>query len=402
MEELFAMKDFYALYDDNQLLVMVLIMIIAFFPMLFVVKRIVSPSVKKVAKIKGEKYEKTIEKHHLTSRIFHLFASLYLVFWGDMFDKISSIPHAVLRIKEVTITVYLVFSISTLLLALINIAAEMYKAKAASKRVPIGLHTQILKIFITICAILTTISLVMGISISSVFTSLGAAAALLTFVFKDALLGLTASLQLTFQDIIKVGDWVSMPSYNADGTIEKITITVVVIRNFDQTYTTVPTYAFLTTGVKNWRAMFESGGRRIKRSINMDMAAIEICKQKDLDRIKTIPLMSAMAEQDPELFKEKSAVANITLFRKYIDSYLKSNDGIHKEGFTFLVRQLNPTPDGLPIELYIFTKDTNWVNHENIQSDIFDHLIGIMPQFKLKAFQSTVQLNADSINTIQY
>lgn len=166
-----------------------------------------------------------------------------------------------------------------------------------------------------VSAILAIFSLVIGISISSLFTSLGAAAALLTFVFKDTLLGLIASLQVTFQNIIQVGDWVTLPQYNADGDIQKITITVVVIRNFDNTYTTVPTSAFLTTGVKNWRSMFEMGGRRIKRAISLDMSTIKICTQKELDAIKKLPYMLEFAAENTTLFDQESQTTNLTMFR---------------------------------------------------------------------------------------
>lgn len=393
MEELFAIKDVYSLFEGNQMLVMICIMIIAFYPLLFITKKVVSPSVNKIVKLKGEKYEKIIDRYHFTTRLVHLFVAFYLMFWGDIFHKSHLMSDAAIRAKDLIITVYFIFAISTFLLAVINIGSDMYKTKALSNRVPIGLHTQIIKIFIVICAILTTVSTVLGISVSSLFTSIGAAAALLTFVFKDTVLGLMASIQLTFQDIIKVGDWVTLPSYNADGDIEKITITVVVIRNFDKTYTTVPTYAFLTTGVKNWRAMFQSGGRRIKRAISLDMDTVKICSQAELNKFKKMPCMHDLAVEKPELFDAKNSVANITMFRKYIEQYLKANENIHQEGFTFLVRQLDPTENGIPIQLYIFTKDTKWVNHEAVQSDIFDHLLGIMPEFELKAFQASLYVN---------
>jgi miniconductance mechanosensitive channel len=391
MEELFAINDFYSLYEGHQTLVMFFVMIIAFYPLLLITKRVVSPSVNKVAKSRDANYEEILNKHHLTARLVHLFISFYLMFWGDVFDKSDLMSSVVVRIKDVGITIYLIFAISTFLLALLNIAADIYKTKAVSKRVPIGLHTQIVKIVIVICAILTTFSLVMGVSISSLFTSIGAAAALLTFVFKDTVLGLMASIQLTFQDIIKVGDWVTLPSYNADGDIEKITITVVTIRNFDKTFTTVPTYAFLTTGVRNWRAMFQAGGRRIKRAISLDMDTIKICDQKVLNKFSKMPCMKELVKSDPAIFDGKNSIANITMFRKYIEQYLKVHKDIHNDGFSSMVRQLAPTPNGVPIEIYVFTKETRWANHEAIQADIFDHLLGIMPEFELRAFQTVMQ-----------
>ena len=270
---------------------------------------------------------------------------------------------------------------------------EIYNKTRYSKRVAIELHIHIAKIVIVTCTTLSVLSLLLGVSISSLFTSIGAAAALLTFVFKDTVLGLVSSLQLTFLNIIRVGDWVTLPQYNADGNIEDITITVVTIRNFDKTYTTVPISAFLTTGVKNWRAMFESGGRRIKRALNIDITTITICKDKDLVLIKKLSTFKNLIKEKPVLFEANNGITNVSLFRYYIEEYLKSHQQIHNEGFTFLVRQLSPTENGLPVELYVFTKDTNWINYESIQADIFDHLIGIMPIFNLKIFQNIFRQN---------
>lgn len=387
MEELFAIKDFYNLYEQHSTLILLGVMIVAFHPLLFITRRIVTPNIYKVAKLKGEQYEKTLDKYRITKRIFHLFAALYLTFWEDIFHK-TIISAAAIKFVDIIVRLYLVFAVSTLLMTLIDIATDLYNKRAVSQRVPIGLHAQIVKILIGIFSILTILSIVLGMSISSLYTNIGAAAAILTFVFKDAAVGLVASLQLTFQDVIKVGDWVTLPNYNADGTIEKITITVVMVRNFDKTYTTVPTYAFLTTGVKNWRAMFESGGRRIKRSLKIDINTVKICDQALLNRISQIPHLKKLVTSQPGLFKVENAIANIAIFRKYIAEYLRFNENIHQGEFTCMVRELEATEYGLPIELYFFTKDTEWINYEIIQADIFDHLLGIMPQFELKAFQA--------------
>ncbi|CAF3907213.1 unnamed protein product [Rotaria magnacalcarata] len=294
----------------------------------------------KLIRVKDKLYPKLLSKHKLSNQIIKVFLALYMVFWADIFDKSNLMTSVTTKIKDVVITAYIIFTITSLILTIINITADLYNNRGLNKKIAIELHTQIFRIFIVLCAILAIFSLVVGISISSLFASIGAATALLTFVFKDIILGLIASLQVIFQNIIQIGDWVTMPQYNADGDIVKITITVVVIRNFDNTYTTVPTSAFLTSGVKNWRPMFEIGGRRIKRAIRQ-------C--------------------------------------------LKDNKNIHQEGFTFSIRTLDPTPNGIPIELYVFTKDTKWVNYEEIQANIFEHLLGMLPFFKLKAFQSVIR-----------
>ncbi|MFK7968360.1 MAG: mechanosensitive ion channel family protein [Rickettsiaceae bacterium] len=345
----------------------------------------------KLVKVKDKLYTQLFRKHKLSNQLIKGFLAIYMVFWADIFDKSSLMTNITTKMKDVVITAYIIFTITSLILTLINITADLYNNRGLNKKVAIELHTQILRIFVVICAILAIFSLVVGISISSLFTSIGAAAALLTFVFKDTVLGLIASLQVTFQNIIQVDDWVTLPQYNADGDIVKITITVVVIRNFDKTYTTVPTSAFLATGVKNWRPMFESGGRRIKRSISVDMDTIKICTPEELTSIKKLPYMSNLAKENEELFENKNQKTNLSMFRYYVGECLKDNKNIHKDGFTFLVRTLDPTPNGIPLELYIFTTDTNWVNYEEIQSNIFEHLLGVLPFFKLKAFQSVIR-----------
>ena len=380
MENLFTIKSLYTFYAEYQLLIILFIMVIFLYPFLISAKTVVLPGISKLIGYKSKKYAEILHKKNLSGRIIKVFLALYLEFWSDLLDQSNLINNVIIKIKDVVITTYVIFAITSLILAIINATTDLYNVRELNRKIAIELHTQILRIFVVVSAILAIFSLVIGISISSLFTSLGAAAALLTFVFKDTLLGLIASLQVTFQNIIQVGDWVTLPQYNADGDIQKITITVVVIRNFDNTYTTVPTSAFLTTGVKNWRPMFEMGGRRIKRAISLDMSTVKICTQKELNAIKKLPYMLEFAEENQ--------TTNLTMFRHYIGQYLKNNKNIHQEGFTFLIRTLDPTPNGIPIEIYVFTKDTKWLNYEEVQASIFEHLLGILPIFKLKAFQA--------------
>jgi miniconductance mechanosensitive channel len=388
MENLFTIKSLHTFYAEYQLLIMLSIMVTFLYPFLISIKKVVLPGISKLIGYKNKKYAEILYKKNLPGHITKVFLALYLEFWSDLLDQSNLINNVIIKIKDVVITTYVIFAITSLILAIINATADLYNVRELNRKIAIELHTQILRIFVVVSAILAIFSLVIGISISSLFTSLGAAAALLTFVFKDTLLGLIASLQVTFQNIIQVGDWVTLPQYNADGDIQKITITVVVIRNFDNTYTTVPTSAFLTTGVKNWRPMFEMGGRRIKRAISLDMSTVKICTQKELNAIKKLPYMLEFAAENKTLFNQENQTTNLTTFRHYIGQYLKNNKNIHQEGFTFLIRTLDPTPNGIPIEIYVFTKDTKWLNYEEVQASIFEHLLGILPIFKLKAFQA--------------
>jgi len=274
-----------------------------------------------------------------------------------------------------------------LVLAIIDSVAEIYqnKTSAYSKITPISLYLQILKICIASIATIITISKLLNISLGAFLTSLGAAAALLTFLFKDTVLGLVASLQLTFQDIIRIGDWITINQYNIEGTVEKITISVIRIRNFDQTIATIPTASLLTTNITNWRGVTESGARRIQRSLCINMATIEFCSSTELEAIKNSNLLSSSVV---EKIKLEDNITNIKLFRLYTQEYLKNNPLIYQQSFPFLIRQLAPTVNGLPIELYIFTTKTGSAEFEEVQADIFDHLMAVLPQFRLKIFQN--------------
>ena len=375
------------IYEEYKLAIVTCIMIIMLYPVWFVAKRVITLTIKKSFARKGELYNKTLERNNIYTRLMQLITVVYFMIWSDVVDQSMIISPVVIRLKHSAIQIYAVITVVMLLNAFINIGLEIFQKKSLSKKTPIALHAQILKIILISCSILACVSVTFGVSISSLFASLGAAAALLTFVFKDTLTSLMASLQVTFQDIIRVGDWVSVPSRGIDGDVEKITITLVLIRNFDRTTTTVPTGIFLNEAVQNWRSMVEKGGRRIKRALSIDMDTIKIYNQQDLDLISKLPCMLEFARTNKNLFNAANDITNITMFRHYVSCYLKHHQGIHKEGFTFLVRQLAPTAQGLPLELYVFTKDTNWINYEAVQSEIFEHLLGVLSKFNLKVFQ---------------
>jgi len=393
MIDLATLLNMYKAYSNN-ILTTTCIALTTLYPFLYITRKGINIAINKVVELLGEKYKKLFIKHSLCCKIQYLLVALYLIFWWDILDKSEFNANIVARIIGLIISSYTVITITALLMTMVSIGVAIYKIESLPEHASINLHAQILKIIIAIGCGLTIISSVLGVAISSVLTSLGAATALLTFIFKDTFLGLVSSLQLILQDIARVGDWVTLPSYNADGVIEKITVSIVVIRNFDQTYTTVPTSVFLTTGVKNWRGMFENGARRIKKSINIDMHTISTCDQDRLNTIKCLPSMQALALQNKELFNTRKVIINITLFRHYIAQYLQSHSDIHQQDYTFLVRYLEPNPIGLPIELYVFSKDTNWIHYETIQSNILEHLLGVLPIFGLKVFQGVC--NSDS------
>jgi len=281
-----------------------------------------------------------------------------------------------------------------------NSAKEILLQIERFKDKPIGSFTQLGKILIYAVAIILIISIAIGKSPLYLLSGLGAMAAILLLVFKDSILGFVASIQLSGNDMVRVGDWVTVSNYGADGDVIEINLTTIKVQNFDKTITTIPTYAFISDAFTNWRGMENSDGRRIKRAINIKIDSIKFCSPEILERFKKYHLITNYIEDKQKsisAFNKKHNVdkselingrhlTNIGLFRIYIQEYLKNNPNINNE-MTCMVRQLSPTEFGLPIEIYSFSKNKAWVEYEAIMSDIFDHLFAATPNFELEIFE---------------
>lgn len=276
---------------------------------------------------------------------------------------------------------------------------DIYQSYEISKSKPIKGYIQTIKIIGYILGVVVIISIIIGKSPFILLSGIGAMTAVLLLIFKDTILSLVASIQLTSNNMIKIGDWVSMPKYDADGDVIDIALHTVKIQNFDKTITTIPTHKLIDESFKNWRGMTESGGRRISRSVNIDMSTIKFLTDEMIEKFKSSKYLKQYIEDilaDIEAYNKKidandnlikRRLTNIGIFRAYLNLYLKNNPKIHKD-MTFLVRQLAPTEKGLPIQIYVFTTDNNWINYEKIQGDIFDHILAILPEFYLKIFQN--------------
>jgi len=285
--------------------------------------------------------------------------------------------------------------------ALLNGGSEIYQSYEISKEIPIKVFVQLIKVAVYFVGGIFVISLLLGKTPLYLVSGLSALTAIFMLIFKDAILGFVAGIQLTANKMVAHGDWIEMPNYGADGDVVEVGLTTVKVQNWDKTITTIPTYALISGSFKNWRGMTESGGRRIKRAIYIDMNSVQFCTEDMLTRYKKVQYISdyieAKGKELPEYnlaqgVDEHSIVngrkmTNIGTFRAYIVAYLKNHPKIHKE-MTSLVRQLAPTEDGLPIEIYVFCKDIAWANYEAIQADLFDHLIAAIPEFDLKLFQN--------------
>lgn len=291
--------------------------------------------------------------------------------------------------------------------ALMNALNEIYESRPSFNGVSIQSYLDIAKILIIVLAVIISISLFSGQSPLVLLTGLGALTAVLLLIFQDTLLSIVASIQIVAQDLIKEGDWVEIPSYGADGDVVNISLHAIKIQNFDKTYTVIPTYKIVDVAYKNWRGMQQSGGRRIQRSLLIDMTSIKFCDQEMLERLCQVDLIrEGLQERMQAIASYREAhpgqddspldgpqITNTEIFRSYIQAYLRSRTDIHQENMPFLVRTLAPNPTGLPIELYIFARTTDWFKYETIQSEIIDHLLAAAWHFDLRVFQEPTGLD---------
>jgi len=300
-----------------------------------------------------------------------------------------------------TSLIYMVLVIVLALDSALNAMVDILRSSEVSRDLPVKSVVQVLKLISYGIAAIAVVSLIIGQSPSLLLGSLGAMTAILMLVFKDPILGLVAGIQLSANRMLARGDWIEMPKYGADGDVLEVALTTVKVQNWDKTITTIPTYALITESFKNWRGMSESGGRRIKRSINIDIGSVRFCDQEMLDRFSTIRYIAEYVEKKRQEITSWNSerkvdaldlingrhLTNVGTFRAYVIAYLRNHPMIHQD-MTFLVRQLEPVEHGLPLEVYVFSRDQEWSNYEAIQADIFDHILAIAPVFDLRIYQS--------------
>ena len=249
---------------------------------------------------------------------------------------------------------------------------------------------QMLKLVVVCVGVIIIIATLIDKSPLAILTGLGAGAAILMLVFQDMIKGLVAGVQLTANDMLRPGDWITVPKYGANGDVIDVSLTTVKVRNWDKTITTVPPYALVNDSFQNWRGMFDIGGRRVKRSINIDMHSIRFCTAEEMSRYRQQPWMEGFEETG-------SQEVNLYVFRKYVEYYLRHHPKVNQE-LLLIVRQLQPTADGLPLELYFFSADTMWVKYEALQSEVFDHVLAVIHDFDLRVFQSPSGLDLQSLS----
>jgi len=365
----------------------------------FISRKILRSFFYKVSKNTKSKFDDFLLKNKVPS-IIACFPPILLLFFS-LDDILSKYPTG-LDFIQILLEVFGALITIIFVKRLLNSIKDYLKTLSNFRDKPIDSYIQVIMIFIWFFGIMVIFSIISGKDVGTFLATLGALSAVILLIFKDTILGFVASIQVTVNDIVRIGDWITMKSYHADGDVIEINLSTVKVQNFDKTITSIPTYKLVSDSFINWRGMSESGGRRIKRSILIKVSSIKFLNDEKLTELKEIERISSYITQRKEDIekdnKDKGVnkklllngrnMTNIGLFRRYALAYLKDHPQISQD-LTVMVRQLAPSPEGVPLEIYVFVKDKVWVNYEKIMSDIFDHLLAAIPTFDLECFEYT-------------
>lgn len=395
-------SDFLLEYDLDPTLVrylsvIIMILFITFICIVanFITKKVIIRVITGIVKRSKFRWDDVLLERKVFRRLSHIVPAIIIHTFAHNFKE----PYE--QLIEMGVNVYVIIVALIIISSVLDAANDVYQTYEISKTRPIKGYIQVVKIIVIIFGAILVIANLMGKSPLILLSGIGALSAVFMLVFKDSLLGLVAGIQLTSNDMVRVGDWIEMPKYGADGDIIDISLNTVKVQNFDKTITTIPSYALISDSFINWRGMQNSGGRRIKRSLFIDTATISFCTEELIEKFKNVHYLAdyiTHREHEIEEYNEKNhinrsnpvngrALTNIGVFRAYISNYLQNHPGIHKE-MTLIVRQLAPTENGLPLEIYAFTNDVRWDVYETIQADIFDHLFAVAQEFGLRVFQN--------------
>ena len=381
------------IFIKNNPFVKYLIAIIFAYILFFVTKKVVLKTISKIFEKTSTTLDDVLINKNVFSKLPYLIPLVFLYSLRDLLPIFKIIDRLFLSL----IAVIILISLN----ALINAVNDVYEKTRFHEKLNIKSYIQLTKLFINVVGVIIITAIIAGKSPVYFLSGLGALTAVLMLVFKDTILSLVSSIQITSNNLFKVGDWIEAPQFGADGNVIDIALHSVKVQNWDKTISVIPTNKLINSSFKNWKGMSDSGGRRIKRSIKINMKSIKFCSNEMIEKYKSIELIRNYINTKVENISvhnsEKNidqndllngrSLTNVGTFRAYIELYLKNHSKIHKE-MTFLIRQLAPQSDGLPIEIYVFSSDTNWVSYESIQSDIFDHLLAILPEFELEIFQN--------------
>ena len=383
--------------DENLRL---LVIIGSSFGIFLVLRVLVFPALKRIAKKTNTIIDDLFLEKKFLNRL--SFVAVFTFLNGIVFTEFSiDLMNSEVgqRIISSFLAIFLGLTLNELL-SILNNASSKYDAL---KDRPIKGYIQIVKIILNAFIFIIVFAILSGQSVTYYISGLGALTAVLLLVFQDTILSFVASVQIGQNNIINNGDWIEVPEYGADGDVIDIALHTVKVQNWDKTITSIPTSKIISTSVKNWRGMSEFGGRRIMRSITVDISSIKFLSIQDIENLKKIPPIKSYLDEkikEVEMFNNDSSndtsqieqrnLTNIGTFRAYVENYLRQNESLDTQNMTFLVRQLAPTNQGVSIQIYTFTKTTDWVEYEKIQSDIFDHLLAVLHKFDLRAYQDGI------------
>ena len=364
----------------------------------FITKKFILRAVRRVVEKSRTQWDDALTQNHVFTLLSHLVPAIIiyiftpLVFIGTLGGE---------RFMRVASVIYIIVIGMLVFNAFLDSVVAIYRTYDFARRVPIRGFMQVVKIIAFIAGGIIILGMIVKRDPTNILAGFGAMTAVLMLIFKDAILGFVAGIQISANNMVHLGDWIEMPKYGADGDVTDISLTTVKVQNWDNTISTIPAYALISDSFKNWRGMSESGGRRIKRSINIDMNTVKFCNPMMLDKFRRIEHIAEYIDAKQAEIDDYNTEANIDntelvngrrmtnvgTFRAYVIAYLKNHPKINRN-MTFLVRQLKPTECGLPIEIYVFSSDKVWANYEAIQADIFDHILAVIPEFGLRVFQN--------------
>lgn len=356
----------------------------------------------KIAEKTKSNFDDILIENNFFKKIAHIvpfFVALYLI--PIIFTDFDTAEIIISKIVKVVYVILIIIVIKSAL----NSVKDYFRTLPRLKDKPIESFIQVIMIFVWIAGLISIIVIINGAEIWKFFTALGAASAVLLLVFKDTILGFVASIQVSINDMVRIGDWITFDKYGADGNVTEINLATVKVQNFDKTITTIPTYALISDSFKNWRGMENSGGRRIKRAVIIKLNSVKYLSKNEVIKLKKIELLSAYLKNRSEdidkyntnnnfnkdLLINGRNLTNIGVFRKYVETYIENHSGVNKD-MMIMTRHLAPTTQGLPIEIYAFSSDKRWQNYEYIMADIFDHIIAAVPYFGLEIFELPTDL----------
>ena len=363
----------------------------------WIVKRILVRGFYRLLRSTSFGQDQELNHHRVIGRLANIVPALVLSIGIEL---VPGRPEALVTVVQNVCSAFIVLTIALALGSALNVVNVLYSRRPSARLKPIKGYVQVSKIVIYAIAVILMIATLIDRSPLILLSGLGAMAAVLLLIFQDTLLSLVASVQISSNDIIRVGDWIEMPQLNADGDVIDIALHTVKVQNFDKTITTIPTKRFITDSFRNYRGMQEAGGRRIKRALNIDQNSVHFLSDAEREHLHRFNLLDdyltakeqELADWNRKLEKRGQEpvntrrVTNLGTFRAYVERYLRAHPGVH-QGMTLLVRQMPLSSEGLPVEIYCFTNTTVWAQYEGIQGDIFDHLLSILPEFGLHVFQ---------------